>query len=85
MLIIRSTISGLNGLTVSFFQMYLPLTVYYTLNASMTIFAFLLNSCLYGVHFTINQRKAVIVGMIGIALVVNGRVIYQLFDSSYQF
>ena len=85
MLIIRSTISGFNGLAASFFQMYLPLTVYYTLNASMTIFAFLLNHFLYGVHFTVNQRKAVTVGMIGIALVVNGRIIYQFFDSSYQF
>lgn len=83
LLIIRSAISALNGLVAAFFQMYLPLTVYYTINASTTIFAFLLNYFLYGIHVTAHQVKAVIFAIIGIALVINGRAIYQLVDSSY--
>jgi drug/metabolite transporter (DMT)-like permease len=83
MLMIRSVISGLNGMAASFFQMYLPLTVYYTINASLTIFAFLLNYFLYGIQFTMNQVKAVIIALVGIALVINGRAIYHFFDDEY--
>lgn len=70
-------------MAAAFFQMYLPLTVYYTINASTTIFTFILNYFLYGVHVSLNQMKAVAAAFIGIVLVINGRAIYQLIDSSY--
>jgi drug/metabolite transporter (DMT)-like permease len=82
-LMIRSAISGFNGMAASFFQMYLPLTVYYTINSSSTIFTFVLNYFLYGIPITSHQKKAVVISMVGIVLVINGRSIYQLLDSSY--
>lgn len=85
LLIIRSAISGLNGLAASFFQMFLPLTVYYTINASTTIFAFILNYFMFSIHVTTTQMKAVAVAILGIILVINGRAIYQLIDSDYHF
>jgi drug/metabolite transporter (DMT)-like permease len=71
--------------TAAFFQTYLPLTVYYTINSSTTIFAFLLNYFLFGIQVTAQQTKAVLIAIIGIVLVINGRAIYQLLDSSYEF
>lgn len=72
-------------MAASFFQMYLPLTVYYTINSSSTIFTFVLNYLLYGIPITDHQKKAVVISMVGILLVINGRTIYQFFDSSYEF
>ena len=72
-------------MAASFFQMYLPLTVYYTINSSSTIFTFVLNYLLYGIPITSHQKKAVVISMVGIILVINGRSIYQFLDSSYQF
>ena len=46
-IVIRGIISALNGLATALFQMYLPLTVYYTLSASTLVFTFLLNFWLY--------------------------------------
>lgn len=83
LLMIRSLISGLNGMAASFFQMFLPLTVYYTINASTTIFAFILNYFLFGIVVTPNQRKSVAAAIIGIGLVINGRAIYSWLNSSY--
>lgn len=85
MLMVRSVISGLNGLAAAFFQMFLPLTVCYTIGACVIIFTFLLNYLLFGVHVTSNQMKAVAAAFVGIVLVINGRAIYQLIDSSYEF
>lgn len=83
LLLIRSAISGLNGVAASLFQLYLPLTIYYTLNSSTTLFAFLLNHFLFGLHMTSNQIKSVIAAIFGIILVINGRFIYTLINSSY--
>lgn len=84
-LVLRSAISALNGLVAALFQMYLPLTVYYTISASTTMFAFILNYFLFGIHVTAHQVKAIIGAIIGIVLVINGRAIYQYLDSSYEF
>jgi drug/metabolite transporter (DMT)-like permease len=70
---------------IAFFQMYLPLAVYYTINSSTTIFTFALNYYLYKVHITNRQIKAMATAFLGIVLVINGRAIYQFFDSSYEF
>lgn len=82
---VRSVISGFNGMAAGFFQMFLPLTVCYTITACIVIFSFLLNYLLYGVHVSSNQLKAVVSAFIGIILVINGRAVYQLIDSSYEF
>lgn len=65
--------------------MFLPLTVYYTINASTTIFAFILNYFLFGIHVTRNQKISIVAGIIGIILVINGRAIYSLLNSDYEF
>jgi drug/metabolite transporter (DMT)-like permease len=70
---------------VCFFTRYLPLTVYYTINSSTTIFTFLLNYLLYNVSISTNQKRSVFVALLGIVLVINGRAIYSLLDSSYEF
>jgi drug/metabolite transporter (DMT)-like permease len=85
LLIIRAIISSFNGVATAIFQMFLPLTVYYTLSASTLIFTFLLNYWLFKADLSVNQIKAIIVALLGIALVINGRNIYQIFDSNYQF
>jgi drug/metabolite transporter (DMT)-like permease len=72
-------------MAASFFQQYLPLTVYYTINSSSTIFTFVLNYLLYGIAITSHQKTAVAISMVGILLVINGRTIYQLIDNSYSF
>lgn len=84
-LILRSLISVIGSLTVAFFQNYLPLTVYYTINSSTTIFAFILNYYMFGIKVTAYQMKTVFISFVGIVLVINGRLIYHLLDSSYQF
>lgn len=85
LLLVRSTISAFNGAVAGLFQMYLPLTVYYTINSSTTIFTFVLNYLLYHVPVSARQVKAVIAALIGVGLVINGRAIYQYLDSSYEF
>jgi drug/metabolite transporter (DMT)-like permease len=85
LLLVRSTISAFNGTASGLFQMYLPLTVYYTINSSATIFTFVLNYLLYHIPVTARQVKAVIAALVGVALVINGRAIYQFLDSSYEF
>jgi drug/metabolite transporter (DMT)-like permease len=85
LLLVRSAISAINGAVAGLFQMYLPLTVYYTINSSTTIFSFVLNYLLYHVPVSARQVKAIIAALIGIVLVINGRAIYQIMDSSYEF
>ena len=82
-MVIRGVISGVNGLAAALFQMYLPLTVYYTLAASSIIFTFLLNYFLYHTPLTSKQVKAIFAAIFGIMLVVNGRYIYTLMDPNY--
>jgi len=80
---VRGIISAVNGLAAAIFQMFLPLTVYYTLAASTIVFTFLLNFWLYKMELPSNQIKSVIIALVGIVLVINGRVIYSLFDGDY--
>lgn len=82
-LVIRGLISAMNGLVAAFLQMYLPLTVYYTLSASTLIFTFLLNFWLYKIELTSSQIKSIIVALVGILLVINGRVVYTMIDGGY--
>lgn len=84
-LLIRSTIAAFNAATAGLFQMYLPLTVYYTIASSSTIFTFFLNYLLFDVPVSSLQIKAVIAAIIGVGMVINGRAIYQFLDSSYEF
>lgn len=70
---------------MALFQMFLPLTVYYTLSASSIIFTFLLNYLLFHTPLTSKQVKAIITAILGIILVVNGRFIYTLMDANYEF
>ncbi len=81
--LIRSLISALNGCVVAFFQLFLPLTVYYTLNASSIVFSFLLNYFLYKVPLSKNQIRSIVVSMVGVILVINGRYLSTFLDSSY--
>ena len=84
-ILVRSSISALNGAVVGLFQIYLPLTIYYTLNATSIVFSFVLNYLLFKMELTKNQVRSMIVALIGVVIVINGRYINSLLDSDYEF
>ena len=77
-IVTRAIISSVNGLFTAFFQMYLPLPVFYTLSSSSIIFVFMFNHFLYHTPVTATQAKAVAVAILGLILVINGRYVYSL-------
>lgn len=79
-IIIRSIIMAMYSLVFALSQFILPLPVVHTINCSGQIFIFLLDYFLYGVKINCQQAIGVFLGIVGVLLAGNGRVIMELMD-----
>lgn len=78
----RSVVVALHGFVVAIMQFYLPLGTFHTLVICGQVFIFLANYLLRDVKITYKQAIAVGVSFVGLALVINGRLIYEVFFSA---
>lgn len=75
-LIVRNLIIAFHSFVVSYMQFYLPLGVFHTLVISGQVFIFLANYLLRDVKITTRQMISAGISFIGLALIINGRLIY---------
>jgi drug/metabolite transporter (DMT)-like permease len=68
------------SLILSLAQFILPLPVVHTINCSGYIFIFLVDYFLNGVKINCQQAIGVFLGIVGVLLAGNGRVIMELMD-----
>ena len=64
-------------------QFYLPLPIVHTICGSGPIFVFILDYYLNGVRINLKQLIGIILGLLGLILTVNGRLIILYFDPSF--
>ncbi len=64
-------------------QFILPLSIVFTLVSSSTLFVFIFDYILFDVKINFKQGIGIIVGMIGIALASNGKLISKMVDQNY--
>jgi hypothetical protein len=75
LLIIRSFIMGIYSLVMSLAQFILPLPAVHTINCSGQILVFIIDYFMNGVKINCQQAIGVFVGIVGVLLAGNGRVI----------
>lgn len=80
-LTIRSVIVALYMLMFSLSQFILPLPAVHAINCSGEIFIFVVDYFRNGVKINFQQAIGVFVGLIGVLVAGNGRVIMELIDN----
>lgn len=61
-------------------QFILPLSIVFTLVSSSTLFVFIFDYFLFDVKIKFKQGIGIIVGMIGVVLASNGKLISKMID-----
>jgi drug/metabolite transporter (DMT)-like permease len=64
-------------------QFILPLSIVFTLVSSSTLFVFIFDYFLFNVKINFKQGIGIIVGMIGVVLASNGKLISKMIDKNY--
>ena len=71
---------AIQGCVLAFSQFYIPLPVVHTIGSSGVIFIFIIDYYLNGVKVNRKQIMGIIIGIIGLILTVNGRLIITYFN-----
>lgn len=74
----------LHGIAMAISQFILPLPIVHTISSTGNLYIFFWDYYLYGNKISKEQVKGVVVGMIGVLLVVNGRLILYYIDPTYE-
>ena len=72
------------GFMMAFSQLVLPLPIVHTLGASGNLFVFIWDYLINGVTVNREQLKGIVVGVIGVLLAINGRILLQIVDPDYE-
>ena len=75
MIVIRSFTNTFYGLALAFSQFYISLPIVHTICGSGPIFIFIFDYYLNGVKINSKQVFGIIVGICGIILAINGRLL----------
>ena len=81
---LRNGIMIIFAFSMSFVQFVLPLPIVHTITASGNIFIFFWDYYLYSTTITSKQLKGIVIGLVGVVLLINGRIILSIIDPSYE-
>ena len=73
-----------HGFMIAFSQFFLPLPIVHTISTASNLFVFLWDYWLFGVKINKTQKLGIFVGIIGVLLVVNGRIIMNHLNPNYE-
>jgi drug/metabolite transporter (DMT)-like permease len=79
-IILRSLILSLTSLTMGVSQYILPLSIVHMIMSSSTLFVFVIDYLLNGVKVNLKQAIGISIGMVGVVLASNGKLISTMID-----
>lgn len=85
LLVIRSFLMTMHSLTTGLSQFILPLPVTFTIGCSGTIFVFIIDYFVNGIKINISQLKGILLGLLGVFLTSNGKILTKLIDKDYEY
>ena len=71
------------GWSIALSHFYVPIPIVHTLTGSGPIFVFIVDYYKNGVKINRKQIVGIILGLVGVILIVNGRIIIHFIDPSY--
>lgn len=83
LLVLRSLIISATSLAIGFSQFILPLSIAHTIISSSTLFVFLIDYFINRININLKQGLGIAIGVIGMLLAANGRVLSLWMDTSY--
>lgn len=83
-LLIRSLIISLGSLCVGASQFILPLSIVHTIISSSTLFVFIIDFLVNYVRVNLKQGVGITIGIIGMILASNGRVLETWINPDYK-
>ena len=83
LLVFRSLIISLTSLAIGFSQFVLPLSIAHTIISSSTLFVFLIDYFANNIKINLKQGLGIAIGVLGMLLAANGRVLSLWMDSTY--
>ena len=71
------------GWSIAISHFYIPIPIVHTLSGIGPIFVFIMDYYKNGVKINKKQIVGIILGLVGVILIVNGRIIIHFIDPSY--
>lgn len=84
-LVTRSILLAMTSLFVGASQFILPLSIVHTIISSSTLFIFVIDYLINGVRINVKQGVGIAIGLIGVVLACNGRLITTLINPDYKY
>ena len=72
------------GWSVAFSQFYIPLPIVHTICGSGPIFIFIIDFYLNGIRINSKQFFGIIIGIIGLILTINGRILLVYINPTFE-
>jgi drug/metabolite transporter (DMT)-like permease len=85
LLAVRSIVMSLHSFGTGIGQFILPLPILHTIACSGTLFVFIIDYFLNSTPINARQIIGIAVGIFGVLLTSNGKLITQYFDPTYQY